>query len=129
MFFHGGGYCSGSILSHRRMVTEAGRAAGARTLAVGYRLAPEHPFPAAYDDALKAWRFLLKQGLAPARIAIGGDSAGGGPTVALINRLRGAGRRSPAGMAGVAVDGPRHDRRDARDERRRRSAHSQALSR
>jgi epsilon-lactone hydrolase len=47
MFFHGGGYCSGSILSHRRMVTEAGRAGGARTLAVGYRLAPEHPFPAA----------------------------------------------------------------------------------
>ncbi len=45
MFFHGGGYCSGSILSHRRMVTEAGRAAGVRTLAVGYRLVPEHPFP------------------------------------------------------------------------------------
>ena len=43
MFFHGGGYCSGSILSHRRMVTEAGRAGGVRTLAVGYRLAPEHP--------------------------------------------------------------------------------------
>jgi epsilon-lactone hydrolase len=45
MFFHGGGYCSGSIRSHRRLVTEAGRAAGARTLAVAYRLAPEHPFP------------------------------------------------------------------------------------
>lgn len=45
MFFHGGGYCSGSILSHRRMVTEAGRVAGTRTLAVGYRLAPEHPQP------------------------------------------------------------------------------------
>lgn len=57
MFFHGGGYCSGSIVSHRRMVTEAGRAAGTRTLAVAYRLAPEHPFPAAYDDALTAWRF------------------------------------------------------------------------
>ena len=52
VFFHGGGFCSGSIVSHRRMVTEAGRAAGARTLAVGYRLAPEHPFPAAPDDAL-----------------------------------------------------------------------------
>src|SRR5882757_2852761 len=48
MFFHGGGYCSGSIQSHRRLVTEAGRAARMRTLAVGYRLAPEHPFPAAY---------------------------------------------------------------------------------
>jgi alpha/beta hydrolase fold len=82
------GHCSGSILSHRRMVTEAGRAAGVRTLAVGYRLAPEHAFPAALDDALTAWRFLRKEGIAAARIAIGGDSAGGGLTVALINRLR-----------------------------------------
>jgi monoterpene epsilon-lactone hydrolase len=88
MFFHGGGYCSGSIVSHRRMVTEAGRAAGVRTLAVGYRLAPEHPFPAALNDALAAWRFLRGQGIAPAHIAIGGDSAGGGLTVAVINALR-----------------------------------------
>ena len=64
MFFHGGGYCSGSIVSHRRMVTEAGRAGGLRTLAVGYRLAPEHPFPAACDDALTAWRRLRKDGYA-----------------------------------------------------------------
>jgi monoterpene epsilon-lactone hydrolase len=96
LFFHGGGYCSGSILSHRRMVTEAGRAAGVRTLAVGYRLAPEHTFPAALDDALTAWRFLRKEGFVAARIAIGGDSAGGGLTVALINRLRGAGDEQPA---------------------------------
>lgn len=96
LFFHGGGYCSGSILSHRRMVTEAGRAAGARTLAVAYRLAPEHPFPAAYDDALAAWRFLREQGVAGRRIAVGGDSAGGGLTVALINRLREAGEIGPA---------------------------------
>src|SRR5215471_13911872 len=61
MFFHGGGYCSGSIASHRRLVTEAGRAAGARTLAVGYRLAPENPFPAALEDAAAAWRFLLQK--------------------------------------------------------------------
>jgi epsilon-lactone hydrolase len=54
IFFHGGGYCSGSIHSHRRMVTEAGRAGAVRTLAVGYRLAPEHPFPAALDDTLTA---------------------------------------------------------------------------
>jgi epsilon-lactone hydrolase len=95
MFFHGGGYCSGSILSHRRMVTEAGRAAGVRTLAVGYRLAPEHPFPAAFDDALTAWFFLRKQGIVPAHIAIGGDSAGGGLTVALVNRLRDAREELP----------------------------------
>jgi len=96
MFFHGGGYCSGSIRSHRRMVSEAGRQARARTLAVGYRLAPEHPFPAAFDDALTAWRFLRKQGIAAAHIAIGGDSAGGGLTAALINRLRQTNEEPPA---------------------------------
>lgn len=96
LFFHGGGYCSGSILSHRRMVTEAGRAARMRTLAVGYRLAPEHRFPAALDDALTAWRFLRMQGIAAARIAVGGDSAGGGLTVALINRLLEAQEEPPA---------------------------------
>jgi monoterpene epsilon-lactone hydrolase len=95
LFFHGGGYCSGSIVSHRRMVTEAGRSAGLRTLAVGYRLAPEHPFPAAFDDALTAWRALRKGGVAAAHIAIGGDSAGGGLTVALINRLRETGEELP----------------------------------
>ena len=96
LFFHGGGYCSGSILSHRRMVTEAGRAAGARTLAVGYRLAPEHPFPAALDDAMTAWRFLQTAGVAAAHVAVGGDSAGGGLTIALINQLREAGVEQPA---------------------------------
>jgi len=95
IFFHGGGYCSGSILSHRRMVTEAGRAAGTRTLAVGYRLAPEHPFPAALDDALTVWRYVQNQGVAAKHIAIGGDSAGGGLTVALINRLRNAREELP----------------------------------
>jgi monoterpene epsilon-lactone hydrolase len=88
LFFHGGGYCSGSILSHRRLVTEAGRAAGCRTLALAYRLAPEHPFPAALEDALAAWRFLRKQGFASKSIAVGGDSAGGGLTIALLNSLR-----------------------------------------
>src|SRR5260370_10876718 len=88
LFFHGGGYCSGSILSHRRMVSEAGRAAGVRTLAVGFRLAPEHPFPAAFDDAMTAWRFLRRLGIAAEQIAISGDSAGGGLAVALINHLR-----------------------------------------
>jgi monoterpene epsilon-lactone hydrolase len=96
MFFHGGGYCSGSILSHRRLVTEAGRAAGIRTLAVDYRLAPEHPFPAAYEDAMTSWRFLLGQGYSPENIVVGGDSAGGGLTMGLITRLRDAGEALPA---------------------------------
>jgi monoterpene epsilon-lactone hydrolase len=95
LFFHGGGYCSGSIVSHRRMVTEAGRAGGLRTLAVGFRLAPEHPFPAAYDDALTAWRWLRKQGIAAKQIVVGGDSAGGGLTLALAMRLRDAGEQLP----------------------------------
>jgi epsilon-lactone hydrolase len=95
LYFHGGGYCSGSILSHRRLVTEAGRAAKTRTLAIEYRLAPEHPFPAALDDALSAWRFLGKQGIAPEHIVVGGDSAGGGLTLALINRLHDAGEPLP----------------------------------
>jgi monoterpene epsilon-lactone hydrolase len=95
MFFHGGGYCSGSIVSHRRLVTEAGRAAGVRTLSIGYRLAPEHPFPAAYDDALTAWRFLRDHNIPAAHIALGGDSAGAGLTVALIDRLRDAQEQLP----------------------------------
>lgn len=95
LYFHGGGYCSGSIRSHRSLVAEAGRAAKVRTLAVAYRLAPEHPFPAALDDALMAWRFLIGQGIAADHIAIGGDSAGGGLTVALINQLRAAGEQLP----------------------------------
>src|SRR5712671_5137970 len=63
MYLHGGGYCSGSILSHRRLVTEAGRTAKMRTLAVGYRLAPDHLFPAALDDALRVWRYLRDLGV------------------------------------------------------------------
>ena len=78
------------------MVTEAGRAAGIRTLAAGYRLAPENPFPAALEDAVTAWHFLKKQGLAGAQIAVGGDSAGGGLTAALIGHLREAGEELPA---------------------------------
>jgi acetyl esterase/lipase len=96
LFFHGGGFCSGSIVSHRRMVTEAGRAARMRTLAVAYRLAPEHAFPAAHDDAMTAWRYLCAQGIAAHDIAVGGDSAGGNLTITLINRLRAAGKEQPA---------------------------------
>jgi len=95
MYLHGGGYCSGSIVSHRGMVTEVGRAAKVRTLAVGYRLAPEHPFPAALEDALAVYGFLLGHGIAAEKIAIGGDSAGGGLTLATLISLRDAGRPLP----------------------------------
>jgi acetyl esterase/lipase len=95
LFFHGGGYCSGSIRSHRRMVSELGRAAKIRTLAVGYRLAPENPFPAALDDAMAAFEYLLAEGISPGRIVVGGDSAGGGISLATMLRLRDAGRPLP----------------------------------
>ncbi len=95
MYFHGGGYCSGSIVSHRRLVTEAGRAGGLRTLAVAYRLAPEHPFPAARDDALTTWRRLRKDGYASKHIAVGGDSAGSNLTLALVGELKRAGEDLP----------------------------------
>ena len=96
IYFHGGGYCSGSILSHRRMVTEAGRAARMRTLAIGYRLAPEHPYPAAHEDAMTAWRFVRRQGIPADHLAVGGDSAGGNLAITLVNRLRVAGEPLPA---------------------------------
>ncbi len=96
IYFHGGGYCSGSIRSHRRMVTEIGRAGALCTLAVAYRLAPEHPFPAALDDALTAWRFVRGQGLPARSIAVGGDSAGAGLSIALLNTLKASGEELPA---------------------------------
>jgi monoterpene epsilon-lactone hydrolase len=121
MFFHGGGYCSGSIVSHRRLVTEAGRAAGVRTLAIAYRLAPENPFPAAYDDVLTAWRFLRDQNIPAANIAIGGDSAGAGLTLALIGRLREAQEKLPgcawliSPWTDLTMSGPALSSRDAVD--------------
>jgi acetyl esterase/lipase len=121
MFFHGGGYCSGSIPSHRRMVTEAGRAARMRTLAVAYRLAPEHPYPAAHEDAMTAWRFLRKQGIPARNIAVGGDSAGGNLTITLINRLRSAGEEQPAcawlasPWTDLTMSGPSLETKDAVD--------------
>ena len=96
MYLHGGGYVSGSLDSHRHMVAQAGREARACTLALGYRLAPEHPFPAALDDALAGYRFLLSRGFEPRHIAFAGDSAGGGLTIAAMVSLRDAGLPLPA---------------------------------
>lgn len=95
-FLHGGGYVSGSLKSHRHMVAQAGREARARTLALDYRLAPEHPFPAALEDAVAGYRYLLSRGIAPNRIAVAGDSAGGGLAVALVVSARDAGLPLPA---------------------------------
>jgi acetyl esterase/lipase len=96
LFLHGGGYMSGSIASHRHMIAQAGREAGARTLALGYRLAPEDPYPAALEDAVAAYRYLLEQGLAPQHIAVAGESAGGGLVIAMLVSLREMGLPLPA---------------------------------
>jgi len=96
LFLHGGGYMAGSLVSHRHMISLAGREARSRTLALDYRLAPEHAFPAALEDALAGYRFLLSEGFEPARIAIAGESAGGGLAVATLVSLRDAGVELPA---------------------------------
>jgi acetyl esterase/lipase len=95
LYLHGGGYVIGSLDSHRHLVTEAGRAAGCWALALDYRLAPEHPFPAAVEDAVAGYHYLLGRGLKPDRIALAGDSAGGGLVVAAMAAIRDAGLPQP----------------------------------
>jgi acetyl esterase/lipase len=101
VYFHGGGYTLGSIATHRPLVARLSRAAGARVISVDYRLAPEHPCPAAIEDAVAAYRHVVAGGVAPSRIAIAGDSAGGGLTAACLVALRDAGDPLPA--AGVCI--------------------------
>jgi monoterpene epsilon-lactone hydrolase len=97
-YLHGGAYCLGSITTHRAFVSRLARAGGMRALAIDYRLAPEHPFPAALEDSLAAYRWLLARGIDPARIIIAGDSAGGGLALATLVALRDAGEPLPAGV-------------------------------
>lgn len=101
LYLHGGGYVIGSIATHRELANRLSRAAAARVLLLDYRLAPEHPFPAAVEDAVTAYRWLLQQGANPSRTVIAGDSAGGGLTVAALVALRDAGLPAPA--AGVCL--------------------------
>lgn len=96
LFLHGGGYNAGSCITHRALAAQLARAAGARVLQVDYRLAPEHPCPAAIEDAAQAYRWLLAQGLPPQQVAIGGDSAGGGLALATLIELRDTGTPLPA---------------------------------
>jgi acetyl esterase/lipase len=95
LYLHGGGYVIGSLDSHRHLAAEAGRAAGCRILALDYRLAPEHPFPAAVEDAVQGYRYLLGRGIKAGRIAITGDSAGGGLVVSAMVAIRDAGLPQP----------------------------------
>jgi epsilon-lactone hydrolase len=101
LFLHGGGYVAGSPALYRHFTWRIAAAARARVLAIDYRLAPEHPFPAALDDALAAYRWLLAGIADPRRMVVMGDSAGGGLALALLLRLRDAGLALPA--AAVAL--------------------------
>src|SRR5271155_2333941 len=96
LYLHGGGYVMGSINTHRAMIARIARASEARALALDYRLAPEHKFPAAVDDATAAYRWLLAQGYKPGKIAVSGDSAGGGLVLAALIALRDANVPLPA---------------------------------
>ena len=102
LYLHGGGYVIGSPRSHRHLAAAIASAAGATGLLLDYRRAPEDPFPAAVDDAVACYRWLTDQGTSPDRIVIGGDSAGGGLTVATLVALRDAGVRLPAGAVCIS---------------------------
>src|SRR5215470_16976890 len=97
LYFHGGAYQIGSPATLRHLVALLSGAARARALSVAYRLAPEHPFPSAIEDALAAYRWLLASGIDPALIAVAGDSAGGGLALGALVALRDAGDPMPAG--------------------------------
>lgn len=96
LYLHGGAYVVGSAGSHRTLVSRLAQEAGCRALSVEYRLAPEHPFPAAVEDAVKAYQWLLDRGYEAGSLAIAGDSAGGGLAVAAMLSMRGKGIPLPA---------------------------------
>ncbi|GLW52656.1 alpha/beta hydrolase [Kitasatospora phosalacinea] len=99
LYLHGGGYLVGSPDTHAGLVGELARRAGLRALSPDYRLAPEHPFPAALDDGLAAYRELLESGTDPRRLVLAGDSAGGGLVLATLLAARAAGLPLPAAAA------------------------------
>lgn len=100
LYLHGGGYQIGSLRSHAELAARLGRASGLRVLLPEYRLAPEHPFPAAAEDALAVWRWLrTAAGLAAGAVAVAGDSAGGGLALAMLTALRDSGEDLPAAAA------------------------------
>jgi monoterpene epsilon-lactone hydrolase len=121
LYLHGGGFVMGSIATHRATVARIARASKARALAIDYRLAPEHQFPAAVDDSVAAYNWLLAQGYKPSKIVIAGDSAGGGLTLSTLLAIRDG--KLPMPAAGVAISpwadlegtGASHKTRAARD--------------
>ncbi len=102
LYLHGGGFIAGSPAVYRHLAWRIALAAGAQVLSPDYRLAPEHPFPAALDDAVAAYEWLLAEGVEPQQIGLVGDSAGGGLAFSLLLRLRDAARPLPAAVAALS---------------------------
>jgi epsilon-lactone hydrolase len=102
LYLYGGGYMLGSPASRRKTAGHLAVAAGVRVLVPTYRLAPEHPFPAAVEDAVQAYRWLLEQGVAPSRLVVAGDSAGGGLALATLLAARDRGLPMPAGVVALS---------------------------
>jgi len=121
LYLHGGGYTIGSARSHASLAAQFGAATEAQAFSLDYRLAPEHPFPAAVEDATAAWRDLLALGFAPERCAFIGDSAGGGLAVATAVAAKAAGLPQPAAIvalspwANLAQEGFSYEECAARD--------------
>ncbi|HSG34534.1 MAG TPA: alpha/beta hydrolase [Sphingomonadaceae bacterium] len=111
LYLHGGAFIAGSAFGYRGLAAELARAGGLTSWSVDYRLAPEHPFPAAVEDCLAVYRVLVAQGIPPARIILAGDSAGGGLVLSTLIALRNAGESLPAAaillspFANLACDG------------------------
>ncbi len=97
LYLHGGGYIGGSPQMYRGIASTFARSCSARVLVLDYRLAPEHPFPAAVEDAVAAYRLILDGGTPPGRVVVAGDSAGGGLTLSTLLALREAKLPLPAG--------------------------------
>jgi len=120
-YMHGGGYVFGSAKSHRGLTFKLAEEARADVFSLDYRLAPEHPYPAAVEDALAAYRMLLDEGRDPARLVVGGDSAGGGLCLALMLSCKAQGLALPAGAflyspwTDLAATGASLDRNEASD--------------
>ncbi|RFP64104.1 alpha/beta hydrolase [Hymenobacter lapidiphilus] len=102
LYLHGGGYVLGSLNTHRALVGRLAQKCGVTALAINYRKAPEYPFPAALEDSLTAYYWLLNQGYAPADIMVAGDSAGGGLALAVLLALRDADEPLPAAAIGLS---------------------------
>lgn len=96
LYVHGGGYVQGSLASHRNLVFEIARSMKGKVLNLDYRLAPEHPFPAAVEDTVNAWAELLEMGIDPKKASFGGDSAGGGLVIAALVSARDKGLPMPS---------------------------------